>query len=156
MEASTWAFLLFGISLILLVAELFLPSHGLLGLLATAAMVAAIIICFRINQYLGLGVLLLVAMATPFAISGAMKMWPKTPIGRRMMLQPTQSVITAPEVEIGAVGVAMSELRPMGTVDFDGERLEVRTQIGMIAPGSKVRVVRVDAGRVIVELASTV
>jgi len=108
MEASTWAFVLFGISLVLLVAELFLPSHGLLGLMATAAMIGAIAICFKINQYLGLGVLLLAAMVSPFAISAALKVWPRTPIGRRMMLQPTDSPITPPAVTVGKVGVAMS------------------------------------------------
>ncbi len=150
MEASTWAVILFGVSLALLVAELFLPSHGLLGVLATFAMIAAIVLCFRINQYLGLGVLLFVAMVTPFAISGAMKIWPKTPFGRRMTLQPIDSPLTPPAVRMGQTGIAMSELRPMGTADFSGERLEVRTQIGMIAAGAEVRVIGIDAGRIIV------
>lgn len=154
MEASTWALVLFGLSLALLIAELFLPSGGVLGIMATAAMVAAIVICFHINQYLGLGVLLFVAMASPFAISGAMKLWPKTPMGRRMTLQPVESPISRPPVESGQIGTALSELRPMGTCDFSGERLEVRTQIGMIPAGAKVKVVGIDSGRVIVELAN--
>jgi membrane-bound ClpP family serine protease len=150
MDLSTWAFIFFAIALVFYVAEVFLPSHGMLGILGTLAMVGCIVVCFRINQYLGLGVMLASLIAAPFATLAAIKVWPKTPVGRRMVLQPFESHVAGPSVKIGDIGVAMSELRPMGTCEFAGERFEVRSQLGMIAAGTKVKVIGIDAGRLVV------
>lgn len=153
MDLSTWAFIFLGISLALFVAEVFLPSHGLLGILATLAIIACIVVCFRINSYLGLGVMLVTLIAAPFAAIAAVKIWPRTPIGRRMMLQPIDSKVEHPTVVIGAIGTALSELRPMGMCEFGDERVEVRSQLGLIAAGQKVKITSIDAGRVIVRAA---
>lgn len=150
MDLTVWAFIFLAVSITLLVAEVFLPSHGLLGLFGTIALICMIVVCFRINQYLGLGVMLASLVAAPFAFSFAMKIWPRTPVGRRLMLQPTQSMIEPPKFPVGTIGTAMSELRPMGTCDFNGERVEVRSQLGMIPAGTIVAVVQIDAGRLIV------
>jgi membrane-bound ClpP family serine protease len=150
MELSTWTFILFAAGIVLLLAELFLPTHGLLGVCGGAAIVGGIACGFAINQYLGLTLLVLTAIASPFAAAGAMKIWPRTPLGRRMVLGPVESRLQPPLVRLGEVGVALSELRPMGTCQFGDERVEVRSDLGMIRPGTKVKVVNVDAGRLIV------
>ncbi len=92
-------------------------------------------------------------IAAPFAAIAAVKIWPKTPIGRRMMLQPIDSKVEHPTVVIGAIGTALSELRPMGMCEFGDERVEVRSQLGLIAAGQKVKITSIDAGRVIVRAA---
>jgi membrane-bound ClpP family serine protease len=119
-------------------------------LLGAAAIVGGIACCFAINQYLGLAALAGTAIASPFAFAAAMKVWPRTPIGRRMVLQPVESRLQPPLIRLGEVGVAISELRPMGTCQFGDERVEVRSDLGMIPPGAKVKVVNIDAGRLIV------
>lgn len=153
MDLSVWAAIFLAVSITLLVAEVFLPSHGLLGILGTIAMIGTIVVCFRINMYLGLGVMLTTLVLAPFAFLAALKVWPKTPVGRRMVLQPTVSPLVPPNLGPGAIGIAVSELRPMGMCDFGGERVEVRSQLGIIPAGAKVSVVGIDAGRVIVRVA---
>lgn len=150
MELTVWAFILFGIGLVMLVAEAFLPTHGLLGIAGAAALVGGIACSFAINQYLGLATLIGTAIASPFAFTLAMRIWPRTPVGRRIVLGPVESRLQPPLVRLGAVGKAISELRPMGTAEFEGERLEVRSDMGMIAPGTKVQVVNIDAGQLVV------
>ena len=62
----------------------------------------------------------------------------------------TDSVIQPPRVGIGQTGVAISELRPIGICEFDHERHEARGELGPIRAGEKVKVVRIDEGRIIV------
>jgi membrane-bound ClpP family serine protease len=39
--------------------------------------------------------------------------------------------------------VAISELRPIGQCEFDGQRLEAQSDHGIVAAGAKVKVVNV-------------
>lgn len=153
MDSVAWIAIFFALGLILFAAELFLPTHGLLGILGAAAVVAGVIGCFYVNQYAGLAAVLATAILAPLGTGLMVRMWPKTPVGRRMTLQPVESRLQPPLIRLGAEGVALSELRPMGVCQFGDERVEVRSDLGMIAPGTRVRVVNIDAGRLIVRKA---
>jgi membrane-bound ClpP family serine protease len=150
MDPVAWIFILFAAGLVLLTAEVFLPTHGLLGVAGAVCVVGGVASSFAINQYVGLTVLAVTALATPFAAALAMKIYPKTPIGRRMVLGKVESRLQPPTVGLGETGVALSELRPMGMCEFGDQRVEVRSDLGMIPAGTKVRVVNVDAGRLVV------
>jgi membrane-bound serine protease (ClpP class) len=67
-----------------------------------------------------------------------------------MVLQPVESRLQPPLIRLGAEGVAVSELRPMGTCQFGDERVEVRSDLGIIPAGKKVKVVNIESGRLIV------
>ena len=134
-------FLMFGLGIVLLLGEVLLPTHGVLGVLSLIAFGVAIGACFYIDQYLGLAVFLGAVIVSPFIGGWFVKLYPRTPIGRRMVLQPVESHLKAPPVKIGQTGVAMSELRPMGEAEFADLRLEVISEYGMIEPGRRIRVV---------------
>lgn len=51
---------------------------------------------------------------------------------------------------IGRTGVALSELRPIGTAEFDDERVDVSTDGEYIDKGTPVKVVRADNMKVVV------
>jgi membrane-bound serine protease (ClpP class) len=139
--------LLLAIGIVLLVAELLLPTHGMLGILGLLCGVGAIVVCFRINQWLGFGVFLGAIVASPFALALAMKIWAASPIGKRMILQ-NASVAPAPApVRLGQVGSAVTEMRPMGECDFGDHRLEAVSELGIIPAGQQVKVVAIDNGR---------
>jgi membrane-bound ClpP family serine protease len=108
--------LLIGIGIAMLVAELLLPTHGILGVIGLIALAAAIGVCFWISEMVGLIVLIGSVVVSPFAVNLAMKIWERSPVGRRMILQPVDSTVLPAGVRIGQIGVAMSELRPMGEV----------------------------------------
>jgi membrane-bound serine protease (ClpP class) len=54
-------------------------------------------------------------------------------------------------VEVGAMGVARSAMRPYGHVDFGGRQLEAMVVGDYLNPGVSVRVREVQGGRIIVE-----
>ena len=52
---------------------------------------------------------------------------------------------------LGLEGVSTSPLRPSGTAEFDGERLQVQTFGDFVAVSSKVRIVEVQGSKIFVE-----
>jgi membrane-bound ClpP family serine protease len=111
------------------------------------------VICSRQNVWAGLALLSGVAAATPFAWVAFVKVWPKTPIGRRVVLPPVTNDPPPAPVRVGQTGVTMSELRPVGVCDFDGVRLEAQSEHGLVAPGTAVRVVALVNNRPTVRVA---
>ena len=141
------AILLFGIGVALLIGELLLPTHGLLGILGGGGVVAAIVVCYMIDFWLGTGVFIASVIATPFAGAAAVKLWPKTPVGRRVVLPPVFDAVPEPTVRVGQPGVTVSELRPMGVCEFESGRIEAISEHGMIEPGRAVKVVALSGTR---------
>jgi membrane-bound ClpP family serine protease len=142
--------LLFAAGAVLLVLEMFLPAQGLVGLVGAAAIVWGIVQGFLLNQWLGLGLLAGTIACIPFAWTAVLHIWPRTPIGRRMMLGEVQPQVSRPAAAVGQRGKTLSELRPAGVCDFAGQRVEARAEIGTIPAGKLVRVVTIDQGRLIV------
>src|SRR5688500_1154752 len=138
--------LLAGIGIAMLVAEVLLPTHGVLDVVGLIAIAGAIGVCFRMNEMLGMTVMNGTVIASLFVINLGRKMWERSPIGRKMILQPVDSTVLPAGVRIGQLGIAISELRPMGEVEFDGVRLEATSEIGFIEPGQSVRVVALAKG----------
>ncbi|MFY0592865.1 NfeD family protein [Roseivirga sp.] len=50
-------------------------------------------------------------------------------------------------------GLAMSDLKPIGKVEFEGKAYEVTSQDGLIDSGSEVRITRINRNKIIVKLA---
>jgi membrane-bound ClpP family serine protease len=142
--------ILFAAGVLLLVCELFLPTQGILGLLGVVSIGTGVGVGFWMNEWLGLGLMLATLAATPFAIMIALNVWPKTPIGKRMMLQPVNSPMQQLPVGSGAVGVAITALRPAGECEFGPHRVEASSELGPISPGQRVQIVRVEPTRAIV------
>ncbi len=140
MNAMETILVLLAAGIVLLLAELFLPTHGLVGVAGVVAILVAIGKTFAINQWAGLGLLIAAVIAMPFAWSAAMALWPKTPIGRKMVLPPVDSIPDPPAFHLGQTGKALTELRPMGMCDFAGKKVEATCDIGMVEAGRTVTV----------------
>lgn len=153
LEGYALVTLLMAIGVVLLIAELLLPSHGSLGLGSAGCILGAIIVASRQNAWAGLGLLVGVAAATPFVWVAFVKIWPKTPVGRRVVLPPIMNDPPSPLVRIGQAGVTLSELRPIGVCDFDGIRLEAQSEHGSVGPGQTVKVIALVNNRPMVRVA---
>jgi membrane-bound ClpP family serine protease len=160
MSTLSWPLLLLAFGLILLIAEVFIPSGGLIGLLALGCLVLSLWQAFRQSLDLGLKFLLADFLLMPMTFAVAIYLWPKTPLGRRVLLaRPTPEEIEvshAPERLdhlIGELGRALTPLRPSGLVDFDGRRLDALSEDGLIPSGALIRAVRVRSGQLIVRTA---
>ena len=144
-------------SLLLMVAELFIPSAGLLAIGAGAAAIAGIVILFRHPDgpmwgVIGIG---LVMVGAPTALALGLKVWPYTPVGKKML----QGETTEEELEakrlaelqareqrralVGAEGEVVTPLRPVGVVRIAGQRFDALAETGIIEAGQRVRVTAV-------------
>ena len=153
MTPLTLAILCFALGIALLLAEVMLPSGGVLGILAAVALVVGVGACFRINQHAGLAAAVALAVLAPFAAALWVKVWPHTYAGKRLILGPGSEVATghapAVAVQVGQVGTVVRELRPAGTCEFvasggaDATLCEARSEHGIIPAGRRVEVVAV-------------
>jgi len=150
MTPLTWAIVLFFAGVVILLAELVLPSHGLLGVMGAGCVIASVCVAFYVNQWAGLAATLVIAAASPIVGMWVARIWPKTYVGRRLVLPPIQSQPQPLAVQIGQVGVSISELRPMGMCEFEGQRVEASSEFGIIPAGAQVKVVSVVDRRPIV------
>jgi len=152
----TPGFLLIGAGFVFLLAELFMPSFGFLLVLALLSIVVGLVLTFQAGTTVGLLTLLSVFVALPVVLGLLVHYWPKTPMGRRLILTaPEEGAAIMPahkdqEQLRGRFGRALSSLRPAGVVDFDGRRVDCITEGMMVEPGEWVRCIDVQAGRVVV------
>jgi membrane-bound serine protease (ClpP class) len=158
MDDLTLAYGLILLGLVLILAELFLYTHGVLFTLGLASIIVGVTITFNNSASIGAGTLLAVIIAVPALLAVGLHYAPKTPLGRRFFLAPQQeddTLATTPEnLELehlrGRYGRTVSSLRPSGVSDFAGRRVDTITEGEMIDPGQWVRVTDVKAGKVIV------
>lgn len=155
-----WGFGLFGLAFILFLVELFLPTGGVIGVMVGVAAIAGVVSFFRASTMWGVSSLLFLIVISPIAFAFALKVWPNTPIGRRLILgdasddldeeapPPTDASDELRQALVGATGVAMSDLRPVGTVRIEGERVEALAEGGMIDAGQDVRITAVEGNRI--------
>ena len=154
-DLQTWAVLLAGICIALIIAEVLLPTHGVVGALGVMGLFAGIVCCYLINVKLGTLVLIATACATPLVWMAFVRIWPHTLIGRRVVLPRVVSTTSAAPVLVGQRGVTVSELRPVGVCEFDlptgfNERVEAISEHGIIESGKPVAVVDVANNRPVV------
>jgi len=137
----TFVFIFVGISLVLLLAELVIPSAGVLGIMSAISMVAAVVAAFFVNQWAGLGLLAGVIVVAPFAFKLLFAIWQRTPMGRQVVLTATLPPVQVQRIALGETGTTVSALRPMGEANFGALRIQVTSDSGPIPAGAIVVVV---------------
>lgn len=158
MDSLTLAYVLIAVGMLLLAAELFIPSGGILFVVSVCAIAGGIMMVFQEDTSMGWATLIGVFILVPLLGGILFHYWPKTPMGKRFFLagpDEDATVATMPTVmELeqfrGKVGRALSSLRPSGVVDFDGRRIDSITEGMMVDPGQWVRCIDVRSGKVIV------
>lgn len=150
---------LIALGLLALAAELFIPSAGLITVVALVCIGVGVAIPFWHGETTT-GFLTLLGVFIILPIFGAFLMhyWPKTRMGQRLMLhgpdedasQAGMPVSLELERLRGRVGKALSLLRPAGVVDFDGQRIDCMTEGTLVEPGTWVRCIDVKPGKVLV------
>lgn len=145
------------IGFIFIMAEVFIPSGGALTVLAVLSLVASLISAFAAGETVGMVFLGITVVSTPMVIMGAIKIFPHTPFGKRMIVDapnvpPEQRMAVAHEEKqlLGQIGTVKSMLRPAGTADIAGETRDVVTQGELIDAGKRIQVVEVEGNRIVV------
>jgi membrane-bound ClpP family serine protease len=162
MDYSTWAFLLLAVGLTLLIAEVFIPSGGVISVAATLCVLGSLVCAWQAwwgtspgsfwAFVAGMGLLL------PATIGMAFYVWPNTPIGRRAILEAPQPHEVASFVEqeerhrqlVGRTGETVTALNPSGIARIDGQRVHCQSEGMILDAGTPVRVISARANSVIV------
>ena len=162
MSYLMWPLLILALGLFLLITEAFIPSGGLIGILAIGCLLWSLYLAFTVPSAPNLGWKFVTAelVLIPIVMVVAIQLWPKTPLARRIFLPPpdlddaeTAHIRQRFDHLIGDFGRALTPLRPSGSVDFEGRRIDAMAEEGLIAAGSLVRAVRVQSGILIVQMA---
>lgn len=158
MEAFFWPSLLLMVGLALVFLEIFVPSGGLLSVLAGCGVLASIALAFADGFMTGTLMLLAATVLVPLVIGSAIKWWPHTPLGKLVLAQrPGSENDVLPDTDeyhrdamIGKNGVAQTDLLPSGDVRIEG-RVYDAVSVGMpISRGQAVRVIDVQIQRIVV------
>lgn len=156
-DTLSLAILLTAAGVVLLVGDLFVPSHGAMSVIALGCLGGGIIQAFRYSEGVGLVSLVAVLILLPAFAYTAVRMWPNTFVGRRFAppnrpVERTESPGYGAALSnlVGQTGVALSLLRPVGECDFDGKRVECIAESGMIERGSKIKALSVQGQSLIV------
>lgn len=159
MEGFFWPLLLIAIGVVLLVMEMFVPSGGMLGVFAALAFLTAIVVGFLHNSYTGASSIVLVSIIVPLFLAVFVHYWPKTPIGRRMLLQRDEEDFGRNRVDeeeehlrtlIGKRGRAKTKMLPSGAVTIDGQVYDAATDGIAVDPGQPVEVIALRFKRLVV------
>jgi membrane-bound ClpP family serine protease len=152
------AYVLIAAGFLLLIAELFIPSGGILSVLSAAGIIVGVLLTFMYDPDVGVWTLVAVGIALPVFLRMLFEYWPKTAVGKRMFLNaPDENATLASmpeyqELELlrGQIGQTMSALRPAGVADFGGKRIDCMTEGIMVERGQTVRCIEVKGNKVIV------
>ncbi len=139
MEDVTLALLLYVIGIGVLVLEIFIPSHGVLGITGLAFLISGIVVAFRIGSGVGYAAILFAIVLVPTGVVLGVKYWYRLPVGKRMA--PPNPTVTESdlgfhtdelEAMIGQTGRSLTPLRPVGSCEFDRRRVQCVAEMGSI------------------------
>jgi membrane-bound ClpP family serine protease len=161
MDNSQLAILLLVVSLVLLVAEVFIPSGGMILISALVCLVASVWFAWRAwgdNPAAWWTYIASVIIIIPSVAGGILYWFPKTSMGKRVLLEaPSLEEVTAYDDEaarlqklVGERGETLTLLNPGGIVMVAGERHHCESEGLMIEPREPVEVVRVSGNRLVV------
>lgn len=164
MDYTHYALLLLVAGIALLLAEVFIPSGGLILVMALCCIAGSLICAWNAwwtsNPTLWWAYLAGVLILLPVVGIGALSILPRTSFGRRIMPEPPRPEELRPYREeeerlsrlVGCKARTLTLLNPGGLVTAEGERLHAESEGMLIDPGQEVEIVAVKGNRVVVRL----
>jgi len=159
MSPLVWILMLVGAGLGLILLEVFVPSGGVLGLLAVVALGAGVVTAFvERGPLVGMSVLAGTFLAVPAVLGAAFRWFPATPLGRRVLPPPPAGEDVLPDVAqrrllrglVGRAGRTTTDLLPWGSVTLDGGTFEAVSEGGPIGRDAAVEAVGIQGRAVVV------
>jgi membrane-bound serine protease (ClpP class) len=141
--------------LAIVVLELFVPSGGILAVVAAVAIVGSVISALMYeDRTIGTTFALAEIVGVIVGLVLIVKWWPNSSIGRRIAPELPREEEILPENElkqlIGKVGYAKSMMLPSGAVVIEGRTVNAVSEGMAIDAGQQVKVVEVRGNRIVV------
>ena len=139
--------------LVLITVELiFIPGTTVVGILGLILTVAGIYLSFEyFGNSVGWAVLLgasTVSLVTLF-YSLRSGVWKKFSLKTKSKGKFNENLVN--DLQVGEEGLTTSTLRPIGKAEFNNRQYEVKTIGNYLKTGTKVRIVKISANKIIVE-----
>ncbi|WP_432402441.1 NfeD family protein [Wukongibacter sp. M2B1] len=145
----------FGLGLILMVIEIYVPGFGVWGIAGITCFIVGIIVTAdTLIEALILMMILLAIIGIIFTI--LLHSISKGKLPKNMVLSTSvkkeDCYIGTSDMKyfLNRQGRTLTKLRPVGTVDFDGVKLDAVSEGEFISKGTMVEVIKVDGRRIIV------
>jgi membrane-bound serine protease (ClpP class) len=156
-----WCLLLFVLGVSLIIAEFFLPG-GVCGIAGVALLIGST--GMGINAYPEYALFIIIGELAGACAGVGIGLYglARTRLGQAFFLSTTHDTaegfvnIDHESVAVGAAGVVLTALRPSGTIEVEGKRIDAVSDGDLIEEGAAVRVVEVHGNRVVVEGTSEV
>jgi membrane-bound serine protease (ClpP class) len=148
-----------GIGFVAIFLELFVPAAGVIGAAGIISMIVATVLAWtHQGRAAGTALLACVLLGTPFVILIGLKVFPRSFVGKRLILGESQrketgyTSYTSERYDelTGKEGIALTTLRPSGMVKIDENKYSVVTHGELIEKDERVKVVRVEGSRIVV------
>lgn len=164
MDQSLLALLLLALGLAFLVAEIFIPSGGLISVMAVISLTASVFFAWSAwgedQPTMWWTYLTALVFLLPTTILLAIIILPRTPWGKRIILEGPELEEVTPYVHeeahlsrlVGKTADTLSLLNPGGMVLVEGERIHCESEGMLIDPGQQVKIIGLKGNRLIVRL----
>ncbi|HMO12885.1 MAG TPA: NfeD family protein [Pirellulaceae bacterium] len=151
MDPMYWSVILLALGVAVIFLELFVPSGGLLGVLAAILIISGIIVAFMSSFHAGVSMLMVTAISLPLLIILLLKIWPQTPVGKRVLIGSIRPEDVLPSGDIydelpklkGKTGRAKSKMLPSGIVEINGKSYDAVSDGFAIEKGDSIIVTEV-------------
>lgn len=157
--------LMFIAGLILIATEIFIiPGFGIAGISGILLVVASLFLSLIGGRpFLDFEIISMAIIQLAGAITGSFimilllaKFLPKSTVFNRLVLSTATSAergyVSNPDFKllVGKEGIALTTLRPAGTAEIDGEKVDVVADSEYIRHGTKIKVIKTEGARVVV------
>ena len=158
MDPFYWSILLVIAGLVVIFLELFIPSAGFLGIVAGSCLLSGIILGFFDSVQTGLIELFAVLLILPILFATMIKVWPHTPLGKRILIGPMTEQDVVPQGEyydeirslVDQLGVVRTPMLPSGIVMINGKKYDAVSEGMPLDPGETIKVINVKGNRIVV------
>jgi len=143
------------IGVFVLIAEIIIPSGGILGIITVSLMGYSLYLVFTtISMFAGMVFVIVDIIMFPVVLFVGIKLLAKSPATLKTSLSKTNGFSSQSEDLIGFMGLAgkaVTDLRPAGTAMINNRRVDVVSRGEYIDKGAGIVVLAVEGNRVVVK-----
>jgi membrane-bound serine protease (ClpP class) len=140
--------------IVAMLAEVFLPTAGVLGAAGLGGIIASIVVVYRrFGSLAGSLYMAAVAVLTPLLIMLYFKLFPRSPMGRWLISRKPPAPEPGPyETLAGREGRTLTVLRPVGLVLIGDKKYSAVSGGEFIERDRTVKVLKVEGNRILVRV----
>jgi len=143
------------VAILVIIAEIIIPSGGILALLATGLFGYSLYLVFTsISASAGMAFIIADLFIVPILVYFGIKFLAKSPVTLRTRLSKEDGVtVQSPDQNdfLGSVGLAITDLRPSGVANIRDQRLDVVTRGEYLENETEIIVIAVSGNQIVVK-----